>query len=79
MGAIQAYHSLSDQLDSFRLLLEGHFGELIEPERLYLLVYMAVFNGSLVGSHFGSPEIQKHVYMYLDLRRIQNGSPRDPH
>ncbi len=43
MGAIQAYRSLSDQLEPFWLLLESHFGELIEPERLYLLVYMSVY------------------------------------
>ncbi len=34
MGAIQAYHSLSDQVEPFWLLLESHFGGLIEPERL---------------------------------------------
>ena len=42
MGAIWAFKSISDQLDPFWLSLESHFGVLIEPEQLYLLVYMSI-------------------------------------
>ena len=44
--------------------------KLEEPKWLSGGSHTSVFNGGLLGSHFGSPEIQKHVYMYLDLRGI---------
>ena len=35
------------------------------------LSHTSVFNGGPLESHFGSPGIQKHVYMFLDLRRAK--------
>ncbi len=36
-----------------------------EPKWLSGGSHTSVFNGGPLESHFGSPEIQKHVYMYL--------------
>ncbi len=40
--AIWTFKTFSDQLDPIWLSRENHFGVLIEPERLYLLVYMSI-------------------------------------
>ncbi len=68
--AIWTFKSFSDQLDSFWLSRESHFGQLIDPKQLYLRLYLRIYWGSH-GERFwipGDPETCKHV----------SGSPGDP-